>query len=544
MRKRVLLAVFCSAFLCFLPGKAEAVNYCELVNGNGIEFGAEVACGDEHFYVFDSNEDSVTLFAKYNLNAGETTYREPINWPLDPGISKDDYCLNVTQENGGFYGKTLENASSFYKNYGDNANYCFYSKDTREGKLHQLEEARSAHWDENGNYIYPQVGDVYINNAIGIAQYGDNTYGLKFDFGYFPQVNGNAIYQYDSQSSSKYPKAYNRNLYDFTITPFEGNKGVAPVLYEYMEGLKNEGYNVLGITVPTMDDLNMAATRLGKAFDYENEWIEQGETPEYDTTPRHSRNMIIKDYFAGEYSWIWDRSYWLRTAVPYVGNNPSSGAGTLFFVNAYGDICSTNVLVGGKVGNCSTGVASAFGLGVRPLLKVDAIKFRIRTESGDGGKIESPTSAFGEEGIAFRAAAKAGYRLASLTVTTEAGEEITLSDEELEHDNEGNIIIRANHFAMPFANVVIHANWEKETVEPETEEPVEPEAEEPVESEAEEPEATLISTPEEDIEAEKVDSAPATLDDIGKYFTVLVASFATLIAISTARLVARAKSRK
>ena len=36
------------------------------INGNG----KEIACGTEHFYAIDSNEDEIKMLSKYNLYVG------------------------------------------------------------------------------------------------------------------------------------------------------------------------------------------------------------------------------------------------------------------------------------------------------------------------------------------------------------------------------------------------------------------------------------------------------------------------------------------
>ena len=466
MKNKILLLALCSAFLVAVPGDADATSYCELVSGDGIKFGSEVACGDEHFYIFGKNDDGIRMLAKYNLGAGETTYRVPIeNIESMAYLEREQHCNDVMSSNGGFRGKTMTFASDFYKS-GDNYNYCFYSKNTQDGKMRQMEEARSAHWDDNGNYLYPQVGDVYISSHAGIMlSTSDSAAGKQFDFGYFPTSYGVAEYLVDLDSSAKYPKVKYLNLYDFELNFNNTKEGVAPVVSEYNQELIDAGYNVVSATIPTIDDFNEAAASVGRSFDYENEWDPNGSDPGHEVVTgdnvRHARNLTITDYFSGEYSWVWDRSYWLRTMAGTLGSG-GSGPTVAFFIDEFGDICSTDLMPAGWAGSCSSAYSSAFGLGVRPLITVDAIKFRIRTESGEGGEIEAPITALGDERIAFRAAAKPGYRLAGLTVATEAGEEITLSDEELEHDADGNIVIRSDRFTMPFNNVVIRANWDGE----------------------------------------------------------------------------------
>ena len=150
--KKILFVIL--MMMC-IPFYVSAKEYCKVVSGNGKDIGSEIACGTEHFYIIDSNEDEIKMLAKYNL------YKENIEKEDNDSRTDVQYCYDLALSKGG----TLKN-DSFYNAPG----YCFYTIDINEESIHQSENAISAHWDDNENYIYPQVGDVYVGatgNIVG-----------------------------------------------------------------------------------------------------------------------------------------------------------------------------------------------------------------------------------------------------------------------------------------------------------------------------------------------------------------------------------------
>ncbi len=56
----------------FVPFVVNAKENCTVVSGTGNDIGSEIACGSEHFYVIDSDDDNIRMLAKYNLDYGQT----------------------------------------------------------------------------------------------------------------------------------------------------------------------------------------------------------------------------------------------------------------------------------------------------------------------------------------------------------------------------------------------------------------------------------------------------------------------------------------
>ena len=74
--KKILLPIL--LFVMFIPFEVGAKEYCKVVDGDGKSIGSEIACGSEHFYIIDSNEDKIKMLAKYNLYTGVTIYKEKL----------------------------------------------------------------------------------------------------------------------------------------------------------------------------------------------------------------------------------------------------------------------------------------------------------------------------------------------------------------------------------------------------------------------------------------------------------------------------------
>ena len=64
-----------------VPNKGKVVY--EVVSGDMYTMGSEICIGEECFYVISSNEDSVTMLAKYNLEVGNVCTSSSSCTPID-----------------------------------------------------------------------------------------------------------------------------------------------------------------------------------------------------------------------------------------------------------------------------------------------------------------------------------------------------------------------------------------------------------------------------------------------------------------------------
>ena len=435
MRKLIIAASVLAATVAFLPASAHAEEYCEVVKGDGKSLGSEIACGDEHFYILDDNEGVVRALAKYNLNTRTTIYRVDID-RTEAARERQTKCTEIAQQNGGWM--------RFDEFYGqDDPDHCFYEK-LIGGDIIQNENAKSAHWDENDNYLYPQVGD---------------TYPLLYPFiDPRDQISVTTDFNYPNYDHSKYDGTVFFDL-SVNLAPYRtvslsgktyGNE-VGSALYDYKNTLINSGYDARAIDLLSLDDLNTVAKKNGSGFPY-NDW----------ESARNQSTILasLKDFVSDDYSWVYDSTYWLKTSLALSVPDYTE----LTFVNQKGQLCSALSAFTQIDGSaCSYLVRVKIGAGVRPVVSMsDVFIYRIRTETDGNGTIEVVEKAFGGDGLSFRTKAKSQYRFKSVTITTDDGESVTFDAGEIEQSDDGTYSIRDSAFTMPFSNITIQASWEKE----------------------------------------------------------------------------------
>ena len=106
--KKILLPIL--LFVMIMPFMVNAKEYCKVVDGDGKSIGSEIACGSEHFYIIDSNEDKIKMLAKYNLYTGVTIYKEK--------LEEGQTCAELASSKGG----TVKSDDFYY-----DPGYCFYT---------------------------------------------------------------------------------------------------------------------------------------------------------------------------------------------------------------------------------------------------------------------------------------------------------------------------------------------------------------------------------------------------------------------------------
>ena len=100
----------------------------EVISGDLQTVGSEVAIGEEHFYIISSDEDSVTMLAKYNLyvggvyNSGWTAYGD------EPTGKQDSTMLGWVSS-----GKPYKGTTAFSSSTQKGTNYSDYSGSIIEG---------------------------------------------------------------------------------------------------------------------------------------------------------------------------------------------------------------------------------------------------------------------------------------------------------------------------------------------------------------------------------------------------------------------------
>ena len=409
--------------------KVEDSTGCKVISGTGKNLGDEIACGDEHFYVLSNDNNNVRMLAKYNLHTGISIYREKIE--REEGDTRNDiqYCDDLAAERHG----TVKR-DNFYNTPG----YCFYTVKLPNYKVVQTEDSKSAHWDEDLNYLYPQVGDVYMmSNSSGRIEYT----------GPEVQIGDTNFYNFNFDIDNPYAR----------VDDYERNPGTGATLflYLYKERLNNYGAQVSDISLLPLDELDGIIHQISGNYLPLNDWgenvtvVQQGSTYSNYTTEIHFGDL--KPYIPEKYKWLYSTTYWngtvFRTSSPMTYMNKYH-----VFTAEQGKLC------GAGFEYCAP--TTTLGCGLRPVVTISAssLIYSISTETDDYSDIEVVSTSPAEEEITFRLSINQGRKLRSLTIRTDNNEEVTFTEGELINNPDGTISINSNKFTMPFSNVTIIVN--------------------------------------------------------------------------------------
>ena len=136
-------------------------------------------------------------------------------------------------------------------------------------------------------------------------------------------------------------------------------------------------------------------------------------------------------------------------------------------------MCGSDVTSHATMANCTVFLSLnlALGAGIRPVITISPNNFQylIKTETDEKGTIEVVENALGGETIQFRVSVNKGYKLKSIIIRTDSGEEIEFNEGEIIKNEDGTISIDKNKFTMPYENVTIEAKWQSDSIiNPET----------------------------------------------------------------------------
>ena len=483
--KKILLPIL--LFVMFMPFMIDAKEYCKVVDGDGKSIGSEIACGTEHFYIIDSNEDEIKTLAKYNLNVGKTIYKEKIKKEVGDSRSDYQYCQDLaTSRNGEVKSDDFYNAPGycFYTtntiNYRDpeknpiiiykmpddtrsDEEYCQNEVGKIEGAIFeevritqyypycyfsyqnypiaQLEAAKSAHWDENLNYIYPQVGDVYISPVTRasdrVKKYEEldskvNFYDYDMNFGF-------------SSSSELYHDPYT-------------------ILQIYKNELESSNFTIKEINMLSISELDKIINTISQKSLPLKEWGDNLEIVQ----GQYENNGILygteihfgdlKPYIPNNYKWLYSTTYWNSTAYKLPDNSSVAVPKNYYvFTAEQGKLCGAGFAL------CAP--ETALGCGIRPVITIpNELQYLIKTETDKNGSIEVVENSLGGEEIQFKVSAKKGYKLGSIVIKTDSGEEVEFNEGEITKNDDGTFSINKNKFTMPFENVTIQAKFELENI--------------------------------------------------------------------------------
>ena len=547
MKCKNLTIMLLAILFVFVPFVVNAKENCTVVSGTGNDIGSEIACGSEHFYVIDSDDDNIRMLAKYNLDYGQTYSK----------IYVSDERWNELKN---AYGNVMTSGYVNYKNE-------VLSEPEFEGYYH----LQNSYVDEHSFLVYRNVRSSYEklifteerwNELVSTYNIGQGVYdSVSYDFGIYDEpefadssiryikmsnreiaieksndepikqsskaigahgsVLGQPEYpeygivrsQYELGLASfnhteNYSGGYNDVIIDEEELNDENNTNYLPSLKGYKNTLSD--YNIESIDLMTIKDLDNIVYKLTNNHLPLESWLTgwqvvQGTHGEYNIMGS------FKDYLPEGYEWLYGTTYWTKS------NLGTDADRYEIFIDTLGNVCNDDF--------CTVSV----GAGVRPVITVarEKVIYNITVESNDNGTVEVVRSSEAGKNVSFILRSREGFKLGSLVLKDDGGNTIEFT--EISTDEEGNIIVSTNQFTMPLNNVRIIVNWvsdnqEEPTPDTPTDDPNEGNNTEPMNGE--------ISTDEK---------VPITGDNILKSLSLLGIS---ILVLSSVILVGKKNNKK
>ena len=131
--KKNLISIL--VFVMIMPLMVNAKEYCKVVSGNGKDIGSEIACGTEHFYVLENENNKVRMLSKYNLYTGYIIDRIDINKSEGDTRSNYEYCNDIARERG----VSAKHYNGYFSepNYVNEDEYCYLESKIETEKIGQ-----------------------------------------------------------------------------------------------------------------------------------------------------------------------------------------------------------------------------------------------------------------------------------------------------------------------------------------------------------------------------------------------------------------------
>ena len=344
-----MLPLMAALSLTAFSNPTYADSKCEVVTGTGTNIGDEVSCSGEHFYVIGKTDKGIQLLAKYNLNTGITIHRE--NYVAKDGEDQKTTCQKLATEKGGQL-----KWDGFYTQ----PQYCFYSTPST-GDIIQNKDAKSAHWDKDGNYLYPQVGDTYI-----------------------PEESYNST-RAEWRTPSNH--IYGNRFEDFTINKDAingpGDNSILSSLVTYENYLKDKGHAVTDINllpVSTINELSKLSSKKELPLEkWSNDYDIAGKSQNTNAPSVQIYKIEfgdLKEYLSQKFPWIYSTTYWTATTFEDEGGS-LPGEGQTFGNHYFVFVAEQGKLCGAGFEFCAP--TTTLGTGVRPVVTIDPKDIDVKT---------------------------------------------------------------------------------------------------------------------------------------------------------------------
>lgn len=450
--KLFLLALL---MILLMPFVVNAKEFCNVVSGNGMTIGSEIACGSERFYVIERKDDNIKMLSKYNLYVGSNYNKIKLDIKKtyikieadDTSWNNAEYYFEGQQVSG--FNEWKSKINSTYNKSGwmlDNISPVMEKSD-------QYTEGDKTYYDVTykfypQKYIEDDTDGYALQNELARGVTGDKgnaNYPLYATLVLFPDSDGYSLNNFIS--------SYNVFKDGYTNFEFKDGTTIKNYLNKYKTNLNDFGYEISSVDMINMEEI----TELVKSINNKDlpleEWYDNSAIKnEEDSFDDYYIFGDLKDYVPDNYSWLWGTTYWTKTLLgSYSKIDNDTNGEEVYFVSSTGEICSS------ESDECGGAIPRA---GLRPVVTItsDNLKYLIRTKTDGNGTIEVVDSAYGNDTIQFKVESKKGYKLTSVTITTDSGEKIEFREGEITNNN-GIYSIDKNKFTMPFENVTIEARW-------------------------------------------------------------------------------------
>ena len=355
MKKLLITIIF--VLLC-IPSFVKAEEECVIVSGDGKTIGSEIACGSERFYVLSNDDTNAKLFAKYNLYTGVAIYKEKIEKDANDTRTDAQYCSDLAAANN-----AIVKSDGFYTATG----YCFYAKNIVEDVMKQNSTALSAHWDEDGNYLYPQVGDNYMHNGTNNS---------------FPSEAATL------DSSVTYSDT---RFKDFIVTT-DANTDLSRALSAYKNTLEDMDLSVSKIDLLSLQEIeDIVYSQTNQRFPlttWGDDVINSLNSSSYNAVLNPTFG-VFKNYLSEDFSWLYSTTYWNKTIFAKPGSGPGNSTSSLYWNWWYVFVAQQGKICGAGFYNCAP--ETQLGCGIRPVVTISSnnIDYTLPGENGNKVTIKS-----------------------------------------------------------------------------------------------------------------------------------------------------------
>lgn len=325
-RKILFILLLVCAFPVFLNAKV-----CSIVSGTGKDIGDEIACGSEHFYIIESNDNTSKLLSKYNLYVGDKIEKDTENFNVeeygDDSLAYDAADARCEELIGAYGEDNVAFTIKYTEEEGSTDYFCRIFTPLEYDRVKQNELAIGLYPTANREVAYPIYGAVYLDQEVGEKEFDENHDMIP-----------------ETSQFSTYLTGYKQTLSEIGVNV----NSIGFIKKSGVEKLINS-VSDKKITIPTYDP---TADVEGSMWEYDI----------YSDYFLGISKVNIIEYVPEKYKWIYATSYWTGSAT--VTDNEWKDYYDEFLTTV-GDYCSY-----GR--GCEE---RKMGLGLRPVIEINNSEF-------------------------------------------------------------------------------------------------------------------------------------------------------------------------